>query len=302
MMGRKPANRTDELESLCTDSGSISRFFDRHSSKTREDNNQKDSNYQRLSYGNRIGHSPKSPKRFESPSNHKRPVSITDVINDFHHSYFEAKLHKYFYYHLAKDGSPNRLIRSEFREMISTGCAILTHYYDVLTGEIGFTNDKGHHVRLSYRQLAERLKVSLLRVKRFFRYLKDRGFVRIIEDKKMNENGEWKSNVSRKIVNPAFFIQTLGIDAWKKISCLKEWLIKKAKPRTKREQRNVSMLKNMFSSAASTVTKPKSAPKYQNPDKERDLIRIAMEAYERDPSKPPSEYLKEIRSNLTQKA
>ncbi len=303
MMGRKPANRTIELEPLRTASGYISGYFEYNNLKKPVYNIEKDLKNQCFSSGNRIGHDPKKPKQFVSPQNHRRPPSLSEVIRDFNESNLEAKLYKRLYYHLDKNGTPARLIRSEFREMISTGCAILTHYYDVLTGEIGFRNEKGKHIRLSYESIAELLKVSLIRVKRFFGFLKDRGLVQIIQDKSKDETGQWKSNISRKIISPRFFIDTLGIAAWKKITSLKEWLIKKVKPKTKHEQRNRLMLTDIMKSGA-IMAKPKTAaPKNDtNPEMESKLVRMAMEAYELDRSRPPSDYLREIKEKLKVKS
>src|SRR5581483_705225 len=142
-----------------------------------------------VALGNRIGHNPKAPKTFISPENHKRPPSLLEVIGSFTDSYFKTKLYKTLYHHLDKSGNSIRQIRSEFREMISMGCSLLTHYYDVMSGEIGFRNDSGQFVRLSYEQLANKLNVSIQRLKRFFTFLKDRNLIRILEDKKKDENG-----------------------------------------------------------------------------------------------------------------
>ncbi|HEX4373879.1 MAG TPA: hypothetical protein VHZ50_11305 [Puia sp.] len=249
--------------------------------------------------GNRIGHCPSDPKTFIPPQYHKRAPSIVEIIKSFSESYFQAKLHKSLYYHFDQCGNATRQIRSEFREMISIGCSILTHYYDVMTGEIGFRNDAGQSIRFSYQQLAKKLNVSLIRVKRFFAFLKEREFVTIIEDKKKDKNGIWKSNVSKKIINPRFFIETLGISAWKKICNYKDWQIKKARPKTSKQHNNFSMVKNILSIGRRGKMKKSFVENKQDSEKERNLVKIAMEMYERDPSRNLSDYLKELKTNAS---
>ena len=287
MNGKEPASCTVDFETTGATSGN----HDIHV----VDNINKLLNDQEFSFGNRIGHCPESPKQFLSPENHTRPHSILNVIKSFSASYFEAKIYKNLYYHLDKDGKSSRLIRSEFREMISLGASIITHYYDVLSGEIGFRNERGKDIRISYQKMASTLGVSLIRVKRFFHFLKQRNFITIIQDKKKDQNGNWKSNISRKIVKPSFFINTLGISAWKNITKYKEWLIKKAKPSTKKAKDNVDMVKHLITSIGQSIVKSVPFRRSGNPDKEKDFISKAMDRYEKDPSKSLSEHLKQLK-------
>lgn len=289
MMGRKPAYCTYDLDAIRTTSGLVSDY-----KRDIINNSLKD---QRFSTGNRIGHCPSSPKSFVPPDGHKRPPSISDIIKDFSSSYFESSVYKSLYYHVTKEGELSRKIRSEFREMISIGCSILTHYYDVMSGELGFRNEQGRYIRFSYQSLADKLNVSLIRVKRFFKFLKAKGFVELIYDKRKDSKGNWTSNISRKIIKPSFFLATLGISAWKKISNYKEWLIKKAKPKSKSQKENVNMVKNLISSVGIVKMKIKNpfAESKVCPEKERDLIKDAMDRYERDPTKSLSEHLQDLK-------
>lgn len=287
MMGRKPACSTPVFEATSTTSGLVEMHGKYNTIKLFAE--------QGLPFGNRIGHCPYNPKCFTPPEHHKRPISLLEVIRDFKESYFEIKLHKALYHHFDKEGKGGRQIRSEFREMISMGCAILTHYYDVTTGEIGFINQFGKSIRLSYEQLADILKVSLIRVKRFFKFLKNRNFITIIEDKKKDDKGNWKSNVSKKVLNPSFFIETLGIKAWRKICSYKEWLFKKSKPKTIKQKDNLSLVKNIFSSIGVKKVKNHFQEYTKNTDQERNLIHEALQRYERDPSRSLSDYLKELK-------
>lgn len=294
MMGRMPAYSTQSFDGGSTTSGLVSV---QHGIKMKNnDNNQNILQYQGFRRGNRIGHSPSNPKQFASPAHHKRASSLLEIIREFSASYFETKVYKALYHHIDGNGNITRKIRSEFREMISMGCAILTHYYDVMTGEIGFRNDAGKYIRFSYKQLAAKLGVSVIRIKRFFKFLKDRGLVTIIEDKGKDEKGIWKSNVSRKIINPTFFIHTLGINAWKKISRYKEWLLKKIKPKTKKQTGNLSMIKNLISTMVQNAAIRKSKPEPDNSYKEKLLVEKAMILYEKDPSRSLSDYLKELKA------
>lgn len=249
--------------------------------------------------GNKIGHNPLLPRRFVPPKEQSRPSSIFELVHWFNGSIMESKLYKTLYCHLDNEKNPTKLIRSEFREMISMGCSILTYYYDVISGELGFSDDKGKWVRLSYQTLAYKLKTSLIRVKRFFKFLKGRGLVKIVYDQKRDEKGNLKINVSRKYLNPSFFMETLGMKAWKKILRLKEWKMKKSKPKTKEQAENVSIMRNLFCSTqksiAKVVKKISPAP-YGNPEKERQLIKKARLMFDRDPSRSLGDYLKEIKN------
>jgi hypothetical protein len=287
MMGRKPAYCTYELDGIRTTSGLVSDYKSDIINNCTKD--------QRLSTGNRIGHCPSSPKSFISPQGHSRPPSISDIVKDFSTSYFEASLCKNLYYHFNQDGKVTRKMRSEFREMVSMGCSILTHYYDVMTGEVGFRNETGKMVRYSYKQLAAKLGVSLIRVKRFFKFLKERGFITLIEDKGKDDKGNWKSNVSIKRLNPAFFINTLGVGAWKKISRYRDWLMKKVKPASKKQTGNVLMIKSLISTMVNNANIRKSKPGVDSSYKEKLLVEKAMILYETDPSRSLSEYLKKLK-------
>lgn len=298
MKGRMPACSTVSLAGKQTTSGLIpglnKEITYKHPFKPVKDNIHNTLIDQGLPCGNRIGHHPFNPKTFKAPDQHKRPHSILDVIRDFSHSYFEAKLHKSLYYHLDQMGNYSRQIRSEFREMISMGCSILTHYYDVLTGCVGFQDSNGNYIHLSYQQLAERLNVSLIRVKRFFNFLKERKFVTIVENRKKDEHGNWKSNSSKKIINSSFFINTLGIKAWEKIKSYREWLYKKARPKTHKEIKNMSILQSIMGQANTETRKIKS-PSSVNQQKQN--VEKALLLYERDPSRSLSDYLKDIQNN-----
>lgn len=243
-------------------------------------------------YGNRIGHNPKFPKRFFAPSNHRRPESLSDIIKEFSESYSKPKEHKGLYCHRDSSGVHTRLMRSERREMISMGCSILTHYYDVMTGEIGFRNEKGAFIRFSYEWLAEKLGVSLARVKKFFGFLKERQFIRIVEDRKKDANGNWASNISRKIIKSSFFIQTLGISRWKKIMQYRKWLEKNANPYTDKERENTTLLKDMLKGA---FAKPKYEPR-SNPDQMKNLAAMAIDRHQEDPSKSIGEHYLELKA------
>jgi len=244
--------------------------------------------------GNRIGHNPKIPKMFVAPENHRRPETLKDIIQRFTQSYFNPRNHKDLYHHKDIGGKDLRLIRSEFREMISMGCSIITHYYDVLTGELGFRNERGIFIRFSYESLAQRLGVSLARVKKFFGFLKKRNFLTIKEDRKKDANGQWTSNISRKIIKSSFFVQTLGIGAWKKIQKYRKWLDKTVKPNTDQQKENRMLIKEML--AESFKTKDPSKQSYRNPDKDKQLVSRALELYEEDSSKSLSDYLRELRA------
>lgn len=266
-----------------------------------ENHNEASLNNQQLLSGNRIFHDPIIPKVFTPPANHRRPASIQSIIDDFSASYFNHKFHKSFYSHLDENGVPTRKIRSEFREMISMGSAILTHYYDVHTGEIGFTNDDGHYIRLCYKQLAKKLNVSLIRIKRFFNFMQKRGLVKVIQNKTIDKNGNWKSNVSRIIVNARFFIDTLGIGAWKRISLLREWCRKKMKPKTEKNKENLSLMGSMMGSFGKSVKKSYEKPVEASMDEynQKKLLALAQEMYEKDPSTSALEYLRQLKANLT---
>lgn len=175
------------------------------------------------------------------------------------------------------------------------GCSILTHYYDVMTSEIGFRNDSGNMIRFSYKQLAAKLNVSLIRVKRFFKFLKTRNFVTIIETKTKDQKKGWRSNVSIKKLNPNFFINTLGIDAWKKICRYKDWLMKKIKPKTKKQCDNLLMVKNLISTMVANSDVRKSKSDKDNPYKEKILVENALILHQKDPSKSLSDYLKDLK-------
>lgn len=244
--------------------------------------------------GNRIGHIPNVPRSFVAPSHHKRPQTLSEIISSFSESYKNPSKHKGLYLHRGNSiTQEGRLIRSEFRELISMGCSIITHYYDVLTGELGFRNEHGKFVRFSYEFLAEKLNVSLARVKKFFSFLKERRFITVIEDRKLNERGEWSSNVSRKIIKSSFFIETLGIGTWKKIMKYRKWLEKSAKPVTPKQKETANVLQDMLKQAFKPKTSSKST--YLNPDQEKNFVHVAIERYKEDPSKSLSDHLREIK-------
>lgn len=265
-----------------------------------EENATAKANVLQLSLGNKIGHNPLLLKKFLPKKEHSRPSSIFEIVNWFNGSVMESKLYKILYYHLDDQKSPTRLLRSEFREMVSIGCAILTHYYDVLSGELGFKDDKGKRVRISYEFLAKKLSVSLIRVKRFFKFLKDRGLVSIQQDKNKDEKGNWTSNISRKFLKPAFFIDTLGIQAWRKIQRLKDWILKRSRPKTKDQKENVStvnqLIKNAITSLPRIVKRISHSRSGDDGEKEKTIIARARYLFERDSSRSLGEYYQQIKS------
>lgn len=295
MMGRKPAYCAPTIANL---DGTISGYVPCYGNEYNVENlTQKIDKNQLLLTGNRIGHDPKRPKEFVPPTHHKRPPTLSEIISEFGSSYFETKLYKYLYHHVDVHDIPTRRIRSEFREMISLGCSVITHYYDAITGEIGFHNETGKFIRLSYEQLAEKINVSSIRIKRFFDFLKKRNMIIICQDREIDSKGNWKSNKARKIVPAAFFIKTLGMKAWDKIKKYRDYLFKKQKPKTKKQIENVSMLGGLGANLKKGTFKvmKKTEHPYRDPQKEQQMINDAIQAHKQDPSRSPTEWLAYIK-------
>lgn len=259
--------------------------------------------------GNRCGHNPESPRVFTPSAKQKRPQTITELMSWFRGTIQQPDLYKMLYFHLNEDEKAKRLIRSEFREMISMGCTIILNYYDVVTGEVGFRNEKGNWVSISYQTIANKLSVSLIRVKRFFSFMRRRGFIITVQSRRKDEYNKWRSNVCRKSVPPVFFIKTIGIEAWKKVLRFKEWVIKKGrkgkdqitevssiftsllgKQITETKKKGIRGIGSFFGIKSKPVEKPKLTIS-------QNLSQEAYRLHKLRPEFPPSYYLKELIKN-----
>jgi len=234
-------------------------------------------------FGNKCNHNPLLPKQFIPPKEHKpKPFTIIELTKAFQEAYFKPDDLPHFF------RPEGRLLRSEFREMLTLGCAIIAYYYDIQTGELGFHDQRGKWVTLSYQGLANKLNVSLIRIKRFFRALRKRRWITIKPNRKKDAQGNYKSCPANKIINRAFFLETLGIKAWLKIEKFKKWSLKKSK-KIKISENCSNVIKSIF----------KNIPRAKNTtrneiERKRQLADKAIALYKQNPSRPISEHYKAL--------
>lgn len=180
------------------------------------------------SFGNGCGHHPKLYRSFTPPKDHKsRYVQLQDIVHGFNHSYSDRKKNKHFYWHKDKENRVIRQIRSCFAELLASGGALISYYYDVKTGVIGFFNQYGKWINISYNTMASRLNVPENRIKRLFKFLKERKYVTVTRQWYKNHENKIRAKSAKKSLMPAFFIEALGIAAWRKIERLRDKLCKR---------------------------------------------------------------------------
>lgn len=258
--------------------------------------------------GNRIGHDPSKPRIFAIPEGHKRPTTIRETISHLIGSYSFPKKYKDLYYHQGKDGEFLRKMRSEARERDNIVLAALVHYYDAIREEIGFVDSKGGWVSLSDRTMASKCGMSLCRYKRALNSLRKKGFYRTIEQKQKDSSGNWTSNIARKFLTPMFFMKALGFKAWQKMKFLKDWVLKKQKPKGDEQKKNVEMLSSLIKNASvfsktrhrnPASPKAKNLPANMKGRTDPNLIHKAYEMFKRDPSRSCGEYMRDLVSNTS---
>jgi hypothetical protein len=184
-------------------------------------------------------HHPKKLREFIAPKDHKpRQYQLTDLIHAFHNSYYWPKKHTTFYYRLSEYARPLKQYRSEFRELLSRGCAAIVHYYNIATSKLGFTcKITGKWVDISYKTLAKVIDVHISSIKRLFSWMKMRKFISIKRKNRHDEKGRRRAIASEKTIHPSFFFETLGYKAWEKIKSAKRKEDKKEKRLTYKEER-----------------------------------------------------------------
>ena len=236
-----------------------------------------------------------APKIIIPPEDQKRFKTLNHLMIDFRASFFNPKKHERLYYHLNPDNSLKRKCRAEFRTLTSVTCQIIMHYYDVASGEIGFRDKKGKWVPIGYKTLANKIGERESRIKKAFKFFKSHGWISVISSNRKKGDKIYGEN-ARKIVNPQFFIETLGVKAWRRIKKLKDWIFKKAKPKESINQDNRDLIKQIWQGVTKSIPYTRSKRQVDNSiENERSLISKAMRLHQDNPSISMTDYLRMLK-------
>jgi hypothetical protein len=161
--------------------------------------------------GNRCGHDPANPRRFEPPPRHAPRPKILQRLRAAVCGYYAdpAALLPSLN---AANGS-ERQQRSERREACLALLGALVHYTDLATLRVGIPRPNGWIENLSVEQLAERAGLGLRRAERALHDLVTAGVVLIQPLYRQQENGTYEGLAARKTLSRHLFA-VFGLDRW----------------------------------------------------------------------------------------
>jgi hypothetical protein len=240
--------------------------------------------------GNRCGHSPDAPRFFSPPDHHKRRPTILDrAIDRWEEVYRKAKK---FLKKLATSHDNGRQVRSERREAIAAVSQVLLYYLELSTLQVGFSIGLNKFIYLDIEYIAKRANLSFSRAKRAIKALADAGYIKITRQYKKKEDGTFDGEPSIREIAVQFFID-LGMDV-QKLFFARDWKRKKeekaqSKAALKKLKDTIQAVTSFGGHIASSKTKRQGAPSI-----DQDLISQALALHQADPSRSPSDYLKEL--------
>lgn len=258
-------------------------------------------------FPNYCRHLPAYPEFFKMPGNHKpRAKIIQEAITRLMDAYFKPKKQlTALQMHTQTTGNQ---VKSQRRNAAIAILQAMLYYIDDATGRVGRRVDNGGFNDLSIRKLADYAGLRLKRAKRAMADIVKAGYIKVTRQYIRAENGDIFALPSIREVTPKLFVELdIKGDLWTKWFSNKIWkkeqLEKKGIKTDKRKARAMMGLINEGLSRTGKkamngfkgIVKRVTGEKAVDVSREKDLIASALEMHKLDPSKPLSEYLKELR-------
>lgn len=239
--------------------------------------------------GNRCGHAPDAPRFFSPPDHHKRRPAVLDrAIDKWEEVYWKAKK---FFRKLATFHIHGRQVRSERREAIAAVSQVLLHYLELSTLRVGFCVGLNKFIHLDIEYIAKKANLSFSRAKRAITALADAGYIKITRQYKKKEDGTFDGEPSVREIAVQFFVD-LGMDV-QKLFFARDW--KRKKEEKAQAKSGLKKLKGIVQAVTSFSGHIISSNKRkQGASINQDLISEALALHQADPSRSPSDYLKEL--------
>ena len=270
--------------------------------------NDRTNQIQAIVSGNRCGHVPDAPRFFNPPDHHKRRPAVLDrAIDAWEVVYRKAKK---FFNKLATSHDNGRQVRSERREAIAAVSQVMLHYLELSTLWVGFYVSHNKFIHLDIEFIANKAGLSFSRAKRAIADLEEEGYVKTTRQYKKKEDGTFEGEPSIREISVQFFID-LGFDM-QKLFFARDW--KRKKDEKAQAKNGIKKLKGMVQAVTSfsgkLLTSSRQQPQRygscgQVPLKQgtaatidQNLISQALALHQADPSRSPSDYLKELQRRM----
>lgn len=269
-----------------------------------------DANCQPRLWPNYCRHFPDRPRFFAAPASHKpRALTIQETIKRLYSSYFNPnKELRTLQLHLDTTGHQ---VRSERREAVISLLSAMTYYVDDATGRVGRLLDNGIFKDLTIKKLANYAHLRLKRAKRAMKDIVRAGYLKVTRQYDRLPDGSFLALPSIREFTPKFFMELeVKGELWVKWFANKTWKkekeIKKVTKLAKaRARAAVGIIKeglNTFSAGTKNrmdkvagIIKRVTKPKQVNIDYEKQMIKMALEMFNLDPSRSHTEYLRELK-------
>ena len=160
--------------------------------------------------GNKCGHSPKNPRQFRPPKDHRLSPGFINKGTKLFSNYFQDP--RLFPTLNAANGS-KRQQRSERREAICQLFGAMLHYFDLSTAIIGVPSADGDMKGLTMAFLAEKAEIGLRRVERAMHDLKAAGMAFVFPICEKLDDTTYKGYAALRTFNIEVFV-ALGMDEW----------------------------------------------------------------------------------------
>jgi hypothetical protein len=252
--------------------------------------NDRTNKIQAIVSGNRCGHAPDAPRFFSPPDHHKRRPAVLDrAIDKWEEVYWKAKK---FFNKLATFHVHGRQVRSERREAIAAVSQVLLHYLELSTLRVGFYIGLNKFIHLDIDYIAKKANLSFSRAKRAITALAEAGYIKITRQYKKKEDGTFDGEPSVREIAVQFFID-LGMDV-QKVFFARDW--KRKKEEKEQAKGTLKKLKGMIQAVASFSSHiaPSKTKRHYSSSIDQDLVSKALALHQADPSRSPSDYLKEL--------
>jgi hypothetical protein len=189
--------------------------------------------------GNKCGHNPKAPRRFQPPQHHAPHPKLLEVSIIL---VFVYTSNPDLFPGLNAANGSTRQQRSERREACVLMLCCILHYTDIATLLVGIPQHNGSMKGLTMDYLAELTGLSLRRAERAMHDLKQAGFIKVFSICEKITDTVYKGVAAIRSVNKALFT-VLGKAGWLEHEQRRanEKKAKKEAKRARKEQANISM-------------------------------------------------------------
>lgn len=265
---------------------------------------------QQPSVSNICDHIRTLPNFFSIPESHKRrSLIIQEVDKKLQDAYFKPQKDlNSLQNHLETTGNQ---VKSQAREAAISLLKVMNYYQDDATGRVGRRMDDGKFKDMSLSRLAQLAGIQLKRAKRAMKLIIRAGYMQVVRQWYRAANGDIFALPSLRKFLPKFFTDLdIKGSVWQKLFSLREYKQQRdAKKETKQNRKQAraalglitetlkekgKKLTGTFGGMVKKITGQKSNP--AEIEHKRQLTQKALEMFNRDPSRSPTEYLKLLQS------